>query len=445
MPEIAPGPQGDPWLGNLRAFRRDVLGLMLDGARAHGDVVRFRLGPLVAHLVNDPALVTQVLQTRARHYDKQTRSTAAIRAICGESLLTANDRAWETRRRLIQPAFHRHRVGQLVDTMTTCIGARLSTWRVGAPIDVASEMMRLTFVIAGKAILGADVSAESASVERAIAFMLERAYARWGRIAPVPGWLPSPDNVRFRRALAGVDRIIDRIIAEHRVSPPAQADLLAMLMEARDTGPGTGLTGAGFSDGELRNEAITVLLAGHETTATALSWTFALLAAHPEAAARVHAEVHQVVGARRPTLDDLPRLTFTTQVIQESMRLYPPIWAIERRAVGDDVLGGFAIPAGSSVIISPYVLHRHPRFWADPERFDPGRFAGPKPSPAYLPFGAGPRYCVGSEFAMVEARLVVAMVTQAFQLTLLPGHIVAPHPSLTLRLRHGLRMTPHAH
>jgi len=445
VPEIAPGPQGDPWLGNLRAFRRDVLGLMLDGARAHGDVVRFRLGPMVAHLVNDPALVTQVLQTRARHYDKQTRSTAAIRAICGESLLTANDRAWETRRRLIQPAFHRQRVGQLVDTMTACIAARLSTWRVGAQLDVASEMMRLTFVIAGKAILGADVSAESASVEHAIAFMLERAYARWGRVAPVPAWVPSPEHLRFRRARAGVDRIVGRIVAEHRASPPAQADLLTMLMEARDPGPGTGLTGAGFSDGELRNEAITMLLAGHETTATALSWTFALLAAHPEAAARVNAEVNRVLGARTPTLDDLPRLTFTTQVIQESMRLYPPIWAIERRAVSDDVLGGFAIPAGSSVIISPYVLHRHPRFWADPERFDPSRFDGPKPSPAYLPFGAGPRYCVGSEFAMVEARLVVAMVTQAFQLTLVPGHIVAPHPSLTLRLRHGLHMTLDAH
>ena len=208
-------------------------------------------------------------------------------------------------------------------------------------------------------------------------------------------------------------------------------------MEARDPD-----TGAGFTDAELRNEAITMLLAGHETTASALSWTFALLAAHPEAAARVRAEVDDVLGQRTPMLDDLPRLTFTTQAIQETMRLYPSIWAIERRAVSHDVIGGFAIPAGSSVIISPYVLHRHPRFWPDPERFDPSRFDRPKPSPAYLPFGAGPRYCVGSEFAMLEARLVVAMVTQAFRLTLVPGHVVAPHPSLTLRVRGGLPMRP---
>jgi enediyne biosynthesis protein E7 len=437
VPEIAPGPQGGRWLGSLRAFRRDVLGLMLDGARVHGDVVRFRLGPIVAHLVNDPALVTQVLQSRARHYDKQTRSTAAIRAICDDSLLTANGHAWDTRRRLIQPAFHRQRVGQLVDTMTACIAVRLSTWQAGATLDVASEMMRLTFVIAGKAILGADVSAESASVERAIGFMLERAYARWGRMAPMPGWVPSPEHLRFQRARASVDRIVGRIIAEHRAALAPPPDLLTMLMEARDPD-----TGAGFTDAELRNEAITMLLAGHETTASALSWTFALLAAHPEAAARVRAEVDDVLGQRTPMLDDLPRLTFTTQVIQEAMRLYPSIWAIERRAVSHDVIGGFAIPAGSSVIISPYVLHRHPRFWPDPERFDPSRFDRPKPSPAYLPFGAGPRYCVGSEFAMLEARLVVAMVTQACRLTLVPGHVVAPHPSLTLRVRGGLPMLP---
>ena len=265
--------------------------------------------------------------------------------------------------------------------------------------------------------------------------MLERVYARWGRLAPVPRWVPSPERVRFARARAGVDRIVERIIAEHRAATAPPPDLLTMLMEARDPE-----TGAGFSDAELRNEAVTMLLAGHETTASALSWTFALLAAHPEAAARVRAEVEQVLGRRPPTLADLSQLSFVTQVIQEAMRLYPPIWAIERRAVSDDVIGGFAIPAGSSVIVSPYVLHRHPRFWPDPEHFDPSRFAGPKPLPAYLPFGAGPRYCVGSEFAMTEARLVVAMVTQAWRLTLVPGHPVVPHPSLTLRLRHGLRM-----
>jgi cytochrome P450 len=434
VPETAPGPPGDPWLGHLRGFRRDVLGLLLDGAAAHGDVVRFRLGPIVAHLVNHPTHIAQVLQSGARHYDKQTRSTAAIRAICDESLLTADGPAWESRRRAVQPAFHRQRIGQLVDVMTALIATGLESWPRGRPFDVASEMMRLTFAVVGKTVLGAEVHAGSGAMEPSIAFLLESAFSRWGRIAPLPRWLPTPEHRQFRRALAEVDAVVARIVADHRRGA-AQPTLLTMLMEARDAD-----TGAAFTDAELRNEAITMLLAGHETTATALSWTFALLAAHPAAATAVRAEVHAVLGRRRPTLGDLSKLAVTTRVIHEAMRLYPPIWAIERRAVRDDTIGGFAIPAGSSVIISPFVLHRHPQFWADPLRFDPTRFDGPKPPPAYLPFGAGPRYCIGSEFAMMEARLIVAMVTQTFGLTLVPGHVVKPHPSLTLRLREGLRM-----
>lgn len=434
MPETAPGPRGDPWVGNLRAFRRDVLQLMLDGAATHGDVVRFRLGPIVAHLVNHPDHVAHVLQTHAKRYDKQTRSTAAIRAICDESLLTTNERAWHTRRRLIQPAFHRHRLAELVGTMTAIIGKRLTSWRPGTIVDVASEMMRVTFDIVGTALLGADVSAASTSVEDAIGFMLQHTYDRWGTLMPLPDWVPTPSARRFRRALADVDRIVSRIIADRRTAAGAP-DLLTLLMEARDAD-----TGEGFSDRELRNEVITMLLAGHETTATALSWTFALLASHPEAAHRVRDEVDAVLGRRVPSLDDVSRLTAITQVIYESMRLYPPIWSIERRAVSDDVIGGFAIPAGSSVIISPYVLHRHPSFWPHPLQFDPARFTGAKLPEAYMPFGAGPRYCIGSEFAMLEARLIVAMVVQAWHLTLAPGQDIAPQPSLTLRLRHGLRM-----
>ncbi|MEP7117942.1 MAG: cytochrome P450, partial [Acidobacteriota bacterium] len=251
-----------------------------------------------------------------------------------------------------------------------------------------------------------------------------------------PGWVPSPGNRRFARALGDVDGVVARIIAEHRRGASDRPDVLTLLMDARDAD-----SGAAFTDAELRNEVVTMLLAGHETTASALSWTLALLASHPEAATRVRAEVDAVLGRRAPTLDDLAHLTCTTQVIQESMRLFPPIWAIERRAVRAGVIGGFAIPAGSSVIISPYVLHRHPDFWPDPERFVPERFDGTRTPSAYLPFGGGPRYCVGSEFAMMEARLVIAMVMQAWRLTVVPGQIVAPAPGLTLRLRHGLRVS----
>lgn len=416
-----------------------MLGLLASAARDHGDVVRFRVGPLVTHLVNHPEHVTRVLQAPSRSYDKQTRSTAAIAAICAESLLTATGAAWESRRRLIQPSFHRARIGRLADTMADCIDARLAQWRPGVTLDVASEMMGLTFAIVGRTVLGVDVAADAPAVESEVGRLLAHVFTRWGQPVPTPRWLPTPANRRFARDLATVDRVVARIIAAHRADP-SRASLLSLLMTARD-----GESGAVFTDAELRHETLTMLLAGHETTASAVAWTFALLAQHPEAAARVTREVRAVLGAGRPRLDDLSRLTSTTAAIQEAMRLYPPIWAIERRAVHDDVIGGFAIPAGSSVIVSPFLLHRHPAIWRDPDRFDPSRFEGVKTPPAYLPFGAGPRYCIGHEFAMLEARLIVAMVLQRFRLEMAPGQVVAPLPSLTLRLRHGLRMAPHPH
>jgi len=231
-----------------------------------------------------------------------------------------------------------------------------------------------------------------------------------------------------------VNQIVYRIIAEHRARNDAGSDLLSMLLQVRDE-----QTGEGLSDSELRNETITFLLAGHETTANALSWTFYLLSQNPDVERQLRSEVSAVLGGRLPTVEDLPRLTFTTMVIQEAMRLYPPIWAIERRAITEDVIGGFHIPAKSSIVISPYVLHRHESFWPRAEQFDPTRFNS-RPR-AYIPFGSGPRFCIGTEFAMMEARLIVPMVIQACHLELVPGHPVVPQPSITLRLKSGLRMT----
>jgi cytochrome P450 len=233
--------------------------------------------------------------------------------------------------------------------------------------------------------------------------------------------------------LQAVDQIVYRIIAEHRADSGANSNLLSILLQARDE-----QTGEGLSDSELRNETITFLLAGHETSANALAWTFYLLSQNPDVERQLRAELSSVLGRRSPTVEDLPHLTFTTMVIQEAMRLYPPIWAIERRAISDDVIKGFHIPAGSSVVISPYVLHRHEEFWPDAGRFDPMRFAS-RPR-AYIPFGSGPRFCIGNEFAMMEARLIVPMVLQACHLELVEGLAVEPQPSITLRPKHGLRM-----
>jgi cytochrome P450 len=430
----APSPPGDPLLGHLRPFRRDVLALLQSATRDHGDVVRFGIGPLVVHLVNHPDHVTQVLQTRARHYDKATRSTAAIAAIAGTSLLTTNGPAWEARRRLMQQVFHRQRVGELAAVMHRVVARRLDAWAPGTTIDLASEMMRIAFEIAGEAILGADVSDVAGTLEGDIALLLHHVYTRWGRLVPVPSWLPTGANRRFDAALARVDAVVMRIVRRHRSEPDAAPPLLGLLMTADDPD-----TGAPYADARLRDEVITMLLAGHETTASALAWTLARLSQHPEVASRVRAEIDDGLRGRPPTLDDAPVLRYTTQVLQESMRLSPPIWAIERRAIDDDTIGGFAIPAGSSVIVCPYVLHRHPAFWTDPERFDPDRFAKGPPADAYLPFGAGPRYCIGAEFAMLEARVVLAMVLQRWRLDPVPGQTLEPDAALTLRVRGGWR------
>lgn len=434
MPELAPAPPGDRWLGHLRPFRRDVLALLQSATRDHGDVVRFRIGPLTVHLVNHPDHVTRVLQTRAKHYDKATRSTAAIAAIAGTSLLTTNGSAWETRRRLMQPVFHRQRVGGLADVMTGVTARRLANWQPGATVDVASVMMRLAFEIAGTAILGVDVSEAAGPLEADVALLLRHVYTRWGRLVPMPSWVPTRANRRFDAALARVDAVVTEIVQRHRARPDEAPPLLSLLMDAEDPE-----TGAPFTDARLRDEVITMLLAGHETTASALAWTLARLSQHPEIESRVRAEVDEALGQRTPTLADMTALRYTTQVLQESLRLAPPIWAIERRAIDDDTIAGYAIPAGSSVIVSPYVLHRHPGFWVDPERFDPDRFAVSTTPDAYLPFGAGPRYCIGAEFAMLEARVVLTMVLQGWRLDACQGQALVPDAALTLRLRHGWR------
>ncbi len=434
----APGPRGELLVGNLREFRRDVVGLMLRSAREYGDVVRFHLGPFGVHLLNHPDHVEQVRQSGARNYDKATRSSAKIRAISGDSLLTSNGELWMRQRRLMQPSFHRQRFAGMAAEMIGLTDAMLERWQThlanGEALDIAAEMMRLTYSIVGKTLLGADVGGGASAIERAMETLLTHTYRSWGSLVDVPAFLPTPSNLRFRRALKAVDQIVYRIIAEHRANGGmTNSNLLSILLQVRDK-----QTGEGLSDSELRNETITFLLAGHETTANALAWTFYLLSQNPDVERQLRVELSTVLSGRSPTVEDLPRLTFTTMVIQEAMRLYPPIWAIERRAIADDVIEGFHIPADSSVVISPYVLHRNEKFWPDAERFDPTRFIiRPR---AYIPFGSGPRFCIGNEFAMMEARLIVPMVMQACHLELAAGYAVELQPSITLRPKNGLRM-----
>lgn len=440
----APGPRGHFLLGNLREFRRDVLGLVTGAAAEYGDVVRTRLGPHVVHLLNHPDHVGHVLQGNAANYDKATRSSASIRSVTGESLLTSNGDFWKRQRRMDQPAFHHAQIAGLTDKMTTATAEMLDRWQIhadtGGPIDMASEMARLTYAIVGRCLFSFNTDDHAGIVERAMKQMLPHLFKRLGFIVTAPHWIPTPENRRFRKALADVDRVVYEIISQHRQAGSngiPRNDLLTMLMQARDPDTDEPLT-----DSQLRNETITFLLAGHETTANALTWTFHLISQNPEVGRLLLEEIRALPGGRPLRIEDMALLRFTKQVIQESMRLYPPIWIIERRAIREDTIGGFHIPAGSSVVISPYALHRHPAYWDRPNEFDPSRFSE-SPPPAYIPFGAGPRFCIGHEFALLEARLIVAMVMRVFEFREVPDQTIEPMPDITLRAKYGVKMTLH--
>lgn len=443
-PSLAPGPPGHWLLGNLAAFRRDVLGLLVDSARDYGDVVRFRVGPQLIHLLNHPDHVQHVLLNNHQNYDKNTRSAAAIRKGTGESLLTSNGEVWRCQRHQAQPFFHRRSISNFAADMTTATATMLDRWRMhaaaGQALDVASEMMRLTYGIVGKTIFGSDVGPDAHAVERAMPIVLAHTFGRLERLINLPDWVPTPRNRRYQTAMQDIDTVVFRMIDEHRRAEKANGpgtDLLSMLLQARDEA-----TGAPLTDEHLRNDTLTLLLAGHETTANALTWMFYLVSQHEAVESELRHEVRTVLGDRPPALDDLPRLPYTKMVIKEALRLYPPIWIIERRVIADDMVGGYRLPAGSAVVISPYVLHRHPDFWDQPESFDPSRFPNHARA-AYIPFGAGPRFCIGSEFAMMEAQLITAMVVQSFRLELAPGQRVEPWPNITLRMRQGLMMRLH--
>jgi cytochrome P450 len=434
---LAPGPKGQLLLGSLPAARRDPLRLFLGGFNEFGDVVRFRFGPMTAHLVSGPAGVNHVLAENNKNYGKQTRGFKNLRRVLGNGLLTAEGDFWKRQRRIAQPAFHRERISSFGATMVRAAersAGRLEQTR--APVDVAEEMMRLTLQIVGETLLGADISSEADRVGGVMGEMLRSTNERMTRMVDLPPPLPTRSNLRLRRWLSVLDAVVLRIIEERRKKPGP--DLVSMLIAARDAD-----TGEAMTDAQLRDEAMTIFLAGHETTANALTWTWMLLSRHPAAARELRAELSAELQGQSPTVEDLPRLRYTRRLLEESLRLYPPAWMIARSATGADEIGGYEIPAGSIVFVSPFIVHRNPRVWENPEGFDPARFSSETAlaKGAYFPFGGGPRQCIGNGFAMMEAQLVLATIAQRVQLELVPGHPVELEPSVTLRPRYGMRMT----
>ena len=433
----APGPRGHPLLGSLPRARRDPIALFMDSFRDYGEVVRFRLGPVVAHLISSPAGVNHVLAENNKNYGKQTRGYRNLRYILGNGLLTSEGDAWKRQRRIAQPAFHRQRIAGFAQTMVRAAEDAASDLesRRGREIDMHQEMMRLTLRVVGETLLAYDPTDAADEVGAALTYLLAIANERSSRIVELPPILPTRENLKFRRALATLDAVVLRMIAERRKNPGDRGDLLSMLIESRDAE-----SGEAMDDRQLRDEAMTIFLAGHETTANALTFTWLLLSRYPQAFRELRAELQRVLGGRSPNIDDLPALTLTRKILQESMRLYPPAWIIARSVIGPDEIAGYEIPARSILFISPYVVHRHPGLWEDPEGFDPQRFASEPPRGAYLPFGGGPRMCIGNAFATMEAELVLATLAQRLRFALVPGVGVELEPSITLRPRNGVRM-----
>ncbi len=438
--KIPPGPRGKPIIGNLREFRSDILGLLETSTRAYGEIVHFRVGPREIFLLNDPYYIQHVLQTNSRNYRK---GMALVRSkiLLGEGLLTSEGDFWLQQRRLIQPAFHRKRIAAFGQIMTDCTLEMMTQWQsyieVHQPLTMAEEMMGLTLNIVCQTLFSTTITKEEqAAVQEAIEIVLRFGVKNATRL-PFMEKLPTPGNQLAKKAIRQLDAIVYRIIRERRRYPQIDDgnDLLTMLMAATNAD-----TGEAMNDRQVRDEVMTLFLAGHETTANALAWSWYLLSENPAAADQLHAELDKVLKGRLPTVDDL--LPYTQAVLQESMRLYPPAWVISRQAIGDDEIGGYPIPAGSAVILSPYVMHRNPNYWENPERFDPTRFLGDnlqwRPHYSYFPFGGGARQCIGMNFALMEAQLVLATVAQSYRVKLVEGVKVEPEALVTLRPRDGV-------
>ncbi len=434
-----PGPPLRALPGLLRKLWYDRLSLLSDAAGEFGDVVRFAMGPKTIYFFNHPDHAKHILADNAANYHKGMGLEQARRRILGDGLLTSEGETWRQERRALSPAFRRERIAGFADVVTDAGAAlvqRLSARVDEGTVDLVSEMTALTMNVLGKTLLDADLT-PLRMLGPAFDVAQDQAMFEMVTLGALPLWLPLPRNFRFRSARRQIeDSVRTLLAARDRDGVRGTDDVISLLLAAYGPERDADARWRG-----LRDELVTILLAGHETTASTLSWTWYLLAGHPEAAAAVHAEAVSVLGERPPVFEDLTRLPRTTMVIQEAMRLYPPVWGLPRKALAADEIDGYRIPAGADVMVCPYTLHRNPRFWPDPDRFDPDRFAPSGPPLghryAYIPFGAGPRVCVGSHLGMMEAVLVTAMVARKFRFEL-AGADPRPEPNLSLRVHGGL-------
>jgi cytochrome P450 len=432
-------------LGSASEMQRDALGF-LTKTQTYGEVVRLRFLFTPAYLISDPESIKYVLQEHARNYNKDLPSYQMFQPMLGRGLLINDGQSWLHQRRLIQPAFHRKRLMTYGKLMTDATIAMLERWQVcsetGKLLQIEEEMARLALRIVGHTLFSIDLSEETSTFGSAVTTLLKLIGDYVYRPFP-PLSVPTPRNRCIHMAIRSLDELVYRVIAERRMQQTETGDLLSMLLMAQDEE-----TGERMNDKQVRDEVLTLLFAGYETTANTLAWTWYLLSQYSEVERRLYTELNEVLRGRVPTLEDLPQLKYTRMILDEALRLYPPVPFLSRKTIADDVLKGYHVPANSMMMVCPYAMHRHPAFWEEPERFDPERFnpehPAAHPAYAYFPFGGGPRVCIGNHFAMMEAQLILTTVAQRYQLRLLSGHQVEPQMQVTLRPRYGLPMTIHA-
>lgn len=441
----APGPRSMPILGNMLAFRRDPLTFICRMREEYGDLVRLQLGPNLVHLVTHPDLARHVLQGNDGTYVRGGVFYDKLKVLLGEGQLTATGPHWRRQRQLTQPVFNRNRLAPFCKTMAEQAARMFDRWsrasRQNETIDVADEMNALTLSIVSLSVFSVDLGRQASEVGWAATIGIRYTMHRSEALVQLPEFVPTPLRIQFKKALRILDDLIYGIIRERRGMRDLPDDLLSMMMEARDEESGEGMT-----DEQLRDQVLTMLMAGHETTANALSWAYYSLSRNPKVEEEMIREVDEVLPDKMPEFEDLRRLPYVKMVIEESMRMYAPAWFFGRSVTRDDSMAGYVIPADSMVIVSPHVVHHHPDFWDRPSEFDPSRFDPSRSEKrhqyAYIPFGGGAHFCVGKNLAMMEAVIVMASVTKRFRLDRVPGYVAQPDPGLSMRIRNGLPMYP---
>jgi cytochrome P450 len=432
-----PGPKNRGIVGNFPLGTRDPLGLYTLWARQYGDIIYYRAFFRHVYFLNNPDFIERVLVTNSRNFIKG-EALQFNRRIFGNGLLTNEGDAWLEQRHLIQPAFRRDRIESYGNTMVAYTERMVAPWHNGEVRDIHRDMMRLGLEVVAKALFNVEIASERNAIAEALNTFMELGSRGRLLLPPILRLLPTADNRRYQRAARQLDDVVYRLIRQRRSNDQIGDDLLYGLLHTQDE------NGRGMSDKQLRDEVMTLLLAGHETTAVSLSWTWYLLAQYPEVEEKLWSELRQVLNGRKPTAQDLSKLPYTGRVVKEAMRLYPPAWAIVRKSLHHCEIGGYQVPAGSTVMMNQWVMHRDPRYYDQPEQFNPDRWLDERakaiPKFAYFPFGGGPRTCIGASFAAMEGVLVLATIAQKYQLRVAPDWPVEPLPTMTLRPKQGIKV-----